>query len=103
VREETPGGSVCEGGNPLFFKDMAKQRRNRERATELMTLLEELVPPNNPFRSKDPGSSSMQELPKRSRNKVLEDTIAAVSKAVMQDMVKVNPAGMTSGTQQHKC
>ena len=68
---------------------MAKQRRNRERATELMTLLEELVPPNHPFRKKEDGRE--RDMPKRSRNKVLEDTIAAVSKAVMQDIVKATP------------
>ena len=59
---------------------MAKQRRNRERATELMTSLDELVPAVYPYRAFTSTDGVESSLRKRSRNKTLEDVIAAVIK-----------------------
>lgn len=62
---------------------MAKQRRNREKATELITVLDGLVPAKYPYRAfslcKDDTDSSLR---KRSRNRTLEDVIDAVRSAV---------------------
>jgi hypothetical protein len=63
---------------------MAKQRRNRERATELMSILDELVPAVYPYRAFTSSNSEESSLRKRSRNKTLEDVIAAVNKVLAQ-------------------
>eukprot|EP00292_Cryptomonas_paramecium_P019129 CAMPEP_0113714082 /NCGR_PEP_ID=MMETSP0038_2-20120614/32386_1 /TAXON_ID=2898 /ORGANISM="Cryptomonas paramecium" /LENGTH=111 /DNA_ID=CAMNT_0000640953 /DNA_START=132 /DNA_END=463 /DNA_ORIENTATION=- /assembly_acc=CAM_ASM_000170 len=60
-----------------------KQRRNREKATELITLLDDLVPAKYPYRSfSAPASDADSTLKKRSRNKTLEDVIDAVRAAI---------------------
>eukprot|EP00291_Cryptomonas_curvata_P026881 CAMPEP_0172174462 /NCGR_PEP_ID=MMETSP1050-20130122/13678_1 /TAXON_ID=233186 /ORGANISM="Cryptomonas curvata, Strain CCAP979/52" /LENGTH=170 /DNA_ID=CAMNT_0012846441 /DNA_START=270 /DNA_END=778 /DNA_ORIENTATION=+ len=56
-----------------------KQRRNREKATELITVLDDIVPAKYPYRSfSAPSSDADSTLKKRSRNKTLEDVIDAV-------------------------
>lgn len=59
----------------------AKQRKNRERATELMKLLDELVPAMYPYRAFTSTGNEGNSLRKRSRNRTLEDVINAVAKA----------------------
>lgn len=61
---------------------MAKQRRNRERATELMSTLDELVPAVYPYRAFTSTNGEESSLRKRSRNKTLEDVISCVSRAM---------------------
>uniref|UniRef100_A0A7S0HBJ9 Uncharacterized protein n=1 Tax=Hanusia phi TaxID=3032 RepID=A0A7S0HBJ9_9CRYP len=68
---------------------MAKQRRNRERATELITVLDGMVPAKYPYRAFSlPASGAELSLQKRSRNMTLEDVIDAVRAAVGKDLEK---------------
>ncbi|EKX36003.1 hypothetical protein GUITHDRAFT_146046, partial [Guillardia theta CCMP2712] len=68
---------------------MAKQRRNRERATELITVLDGMVPAKYPYRAFSlPASGAELSLQKRSRNMTLEDVIDAVRAAVGKDSEK---------------
>jgi hypothetical protein len=62
---------------------VAKQRRNRERATELITVLDGMVPAKYPYRafSKQAVGAELS-LQKRSRNMTLEDVIDAVRNAL---------------------
>jgi len=76
----TPRHSRSQGART----EMAKQRRNRERATELMSILDELVPAVYPYRAFTSSNSEESSLRKRSRNKTLEDVIASVNKVLAQ-------------------
>lgn len=65
---------------------VAKHRRNRERATELITVLDGMVPAKYPYRAfSKPAEGAELSLQKRSRNMTLEDVIDAVRKALGKD------------------
>ena len=64
----------------------AKQRRNRDRATDLITQLDALVPARYPYRAFSKAASESElSLQKRSRNMTLEDVLDAVRGALGKD------------------
>ena len=64
----------------------AKQRRNRKRATELITVLDGMVPAKYPYRAfSKPAVGPELSLQKRSRNMTLEDVIDLVRQALGKD------------------
>eukprot|EP00277_Geminigera_cryophila_P006159 CAMPEP_0179416854 /NCGR_PEP_ID=MMETSP0799-20121207/7028_1 /TAXON_ID=46947 /ORGANISM="Geminigera cryophila, Strain CCMP2564" /LENGTH=250 /DNA_ID=CAMNT_0021189769 /DNA_START=153 /DNA_END=902 /DNA_ORIENTATION=+ len=65
---------------------MAKQRRNRERATELITVLDGMVAAKYPYRAFSKAAVGAElSLQKRSRNMTLEDVIDSVRNALGKD------------------
>jgi hypothetical protein len=65
---------------------VVKQRRNRERATELITVLDSMVPAKYPYRAfSKPAVGAEMSLQRRSRNMTLEDVIDTVRRALGKD------------------